>query len=48
MNHYALALHGGADVKQGRDYSLIKQHLAQITRQGAAMLMDNVSALDVE
>ena len=47
MKHYALALHGGAGVKQGRDYSLVKQHLEQITQQGAAMLQNNLPALDV-
>jgi isoaspartyl peptidase/L-asparaginase-like protein (Ntn-hydrolase superfamily) len=44
---YALALHGGAGVKSDRDYTLVEEHLRQITPQGADMLSKGESALNV-
>jgi len=44
---WALALHGGAGVKPGRDYTRAEAFLAELIRSGAAALADGVPALEV-
>ena len=44
---WALALHGGAGVRPGRDYSIVERHLEQITKQGGELLESGQAALDV-
>ena len=44
---WALALHGGAGVKAGRDYSRAEACLADLVKQGAARLQAGEAALEV-
>ena len=47
-NHpWALAIHGGAGPKPGRDYSIVERHLHELLREGQKRLRAGEAALDV-
>lgn len=46
-NRWTIAIHSGAGVKPGRDYSEVLAHLARVVQAGEAQLAAGASALDV-
>jgi isoaspartyl peptidase/L-asparaginase-like protein (Ntn-hydrolase superfamily) len=46
-DNYALALHGGAGPVAGRDYSVVEDHMRQLTEECQVQLAAGGSALDV-
>jgi len=44
---FALALHGGAGPKAGEDYTVVEAHLAELAKEGEALLRAGETALDV-
>ncbi len=45
-NKFSLAIHGGAGAKLGEDYSIVEQHLKQLTEDGKALLKAGSTAVD--
>lgn len=43
----AMAIHGGAGAKAGRDYTQVNIHLLALAKKGKAMLLDGMKSIDV-